>query len=149
MTGVVKSRRRAWPQAKTGGHERSRSPGALGSSGPAHELPSRMELATKIASIHDRRSPSMIRKLIGAIAASLLTLTAHAQETPIKFQLDWRFERSRVCRASVPRLSSPIRPALMRPATCLSALTSSAVSTSKTSRRTSRKWIGPTTINVR
>ena len=34
----------------------------------------------------------MIRKLVGAIVASLLTLTAHAQETPIKFQLDWRFE---------------------------------------------------------
>src|SRR5436309_9435317 len=34
----------------------------------------------------------MIRNLIGAIAAALLTLTAHAQETPIKFQLDWRFE---------------------------------------------------------
>src|SRR5437773_10554684 len=34
VTGVVKSRRRAWPQAKTGGHERSRSPGALGPYGP-------------------------------------------------------------------------------------------------------------------
>ncbi|HEV8315080.1 MAG TPA: ABC transporter substrate-binding protein [Burkholderiaceae bacterium] len=33
----------------------------------------------------------MIRKLWGALAA-LLTVTAQAQETPIKFQLDWRFE---------------------------------------------------------
>src|SRR5437867_1411266 len=34
----------------------------------------------------------MIRKLAGLVAASLFAVAAHAQDTPIKFQLDWRFE---------------------------------------------------------
>ncbi len=37
----------------------------------------------------------------------------------------------------------------MRPVTCFSAFTSSGVSTSNTSRRTSRKWIGPAAISFR